>query len=75
MTNQSGGQALRSARYRKSRRSSGAQACVAIGHAAGWTGMQDTTEHPDSRQRTTLAVPTPQFAVFLTAVNRGQLNP
>ncbi len=51
----------------------GAQACVAIGHAAGWTGVQDTTEHPDSRQRTTLAVPTQQFAAFITAVQHGHL--
>ncbi len=73
MKDQQGVEALRTARYRKSSRSSGAQACVAIGHAAGWTGVQDTTEHPDSRQRTTLAVPTQQFAAFITAVQHGHL--
>jgi hypothetical protein len=74
MTDQQGFEGLRSAHYRKSSRSSGAQSCLAIGHAAGWTGVQDTKEHPDSRQRTTLAVPTQQFAAFLTAVKHGQLN-
>ncbi|MGH3822745.1 MAG: DUF397 domain-containing protein [Pseudonocardiaceae bacterium] len=74
MKDQPGFGALRSARYRKSSRSSGAQACVAIGHAAGWIGVQDTKEHPDSRQRSTLALPTPQFAAFLIAVKNGQLN-
>ncbi|MGH3964100.1 MAG: DUF397 domain-containing protein [Pseudonocardiaceae bacterium] len=64
---------LRTAHYRKSSRSSGAQECVAIGHAAGWTGVQDTKEHPDSSQRSTLAVPTQQFAAFLTAVKDGHL--
>ena len=61
-------------RYRKSSRSSGAQSCVAIGHAAGWTGVQDTKEDADSRQRTTLAVPAQQFAAFVTAVKDGQLS-
>ncbi len=74
MTAQPGIKALRSARYRKSSRSSGAQACVAIGHAAGWTGVQDTKEHPDSSQRSTLAVPTQQFTAFVTAVQDGQLT-
>jgi Domain of unknown function (DUF397) len=74
MTDQPGIEALRSARYRKSSRSSGAQSCVAIGHAAGWTGVQDTKEHPDSRQRSTLAVPTQQFAAFVTAVQDGHLT-
>jgi hypothetical protein len=74
MTDQRGIKALRSARYRKSSRSSGAQECVAIGHAAGWTGVQDTKEHPDSRQRSTLAVPTQQFAAFVTAVQDGHLT-
>ncbi|MGH3874343.1 MAG: DUF397 domain-containing protein [Pseudonocardiaceae bacterium] len=40
-------EALRTAPYRKSSRSSGAQECVAVGHAAGWTGVQDTKQHPD----------------------------
>ncbi|MBV8539241.1 MAG: DUF397 domain-containing protein [Pseudonocardiales bacterium] len=74
MTDQPGFEVLRSAHYRKSSRSSGAQACVAIGHTAGWTGVQDTTEHADSRKRTTLAVPTRQFAAFVTAMKDGQLN-
>lgn len=75
MKDQPGFEVLRAAHYRKSSRSSGAQACVAIGHAAGWTGMQDTKEHPDSGQRTTLPVPTRQFAAFLTAVKHGHLTP
>jgi len=73
MTDQPGFQILRTAHYRKSSRSSGAQECVAIGHAAGWTGVQDTKEHPDSGRRTTLAVPTQHFAAFLTALAGGQL--
>ena len=73
MNDQPGFQALRSAHYHKSSRSSGAQACVAVGHAAGWTGVQDTKEHPDSRRRATLAVPTQQFAAFVTAVKDGHL--
>ncbi|MGQ0778134.1 MAG: DUF397 domain-containing protein [Pseudonocardiales bacterium] len=75
MKDQPGVAALRSAHYRKSSRSSGAQECVAIGHAAGWSGVQDTKEHPDSRRRTTLAVPTQQFAVFVAAARDGRLNP
>lgn len=71
MKDHRGIEALRSAHYRKSSRSSGAQACVAIGHAAGWTGVQDTKQH---RQRTTLAVPTPQFAAFVTAMRDGHLS-
>ena len=74
MDNQRGIEALRSAHYRKSSRSSGAQSCVAIGHAAGWTGVQDTKQHADSRHRTTLAVPTQQFATFVTAMRDGRLN-
>ncbi|MGH3865326.1 MAG: DUF397 domain-containing protein [Pseudonocardiaceae bacterium] len=74
MTDQPGKEALRSARYRKSSRSRGTQACVAIGHAAGWTGVQDTKEHTDSRQRSILAVPTQQFAAFVTAVQDGHLT-
>ncbi len=74
MKDQPGFEALRDAHYRKSSRSSGAQSCVAIGHAAGWTGVQDTKEHADSRQRATLAVPTQQFAAFLVAVQDGQLT-
>lgn len=74
MKNQQGFEVLRAARYRKSSRSSGAQSCVAVGHAAGWTGVQDTKEHADSRQRTTLAVPTQQFAAFVTAVTNGRLS-
>lgn len=73
MNDQPGFDVLRTAPYHKSSRSSGAQACVAIGHTAGWTGVQDTKEHPDSRQRSTLAVPTQQFAAFVTAVKDGRL--
>jgi hypothetical protein len=74
MKNQRGIEVVRSAHYRKSSRSSGAQSCVAIGHAAGWTGVQDTKEHAGGRQRTTLAVPTQQFAAFVTAVKDGHLS-
>ena len=74
MTDQSVVDALRTAHYRKSSRSSGAQECVAICHAVGWTGVQDTKEHADSRQRRTLAVPTQQFAAFVTAARDGQLT-
>jgi len=74
MKDQQGIDVLRSAHYCKSSRSSGAQSCVAIGHAAGWTGVQDTKEHADSRQRTTLAVPAQQFAAFVTAVKDGHLS-
>jgi hypothetical protein len=59
---------LAAATYRKSSRSSGAQECVAIGFAGGWAGVQDTKEHLDSRQRTTLVVPRTQFAMFLAAI-------
>ena len=74
MKDQPGIEVLQTAYYRKSSRSSGAQACVAIGHAAGWAGVQDTKEHADGRQRTTLAVPTQQFAAFVTAVTDGHLT-
>jgi hypothetical protein len=74
MTDQQGFQALRTAHYHKSSRSSGAQSCVAIGHAAGWTGVQDTKEHTNSSQRTTLAVPTREFAALITAIKDGQLS-
>jgi hypothetical protein len=74
MNDQRGIEALRTTHYRKSSRSSGPQECVAIGHAAGWTGVQDTKEHADSRQRTTLAVPTQQFAAFTAAVQDGRLT-
>ncbi|MGH3719472.1 MAG: DUF397 domain-containing protein [Pseudonocardiaceae bacterium] len=67
-------EALRSAHYRKSSRSSGAQECVAVGHATGWTGVQDTKEHADSRRRSTLAVPAQQFTAFLTAVKDSELT-
>ncbi len=36
--------------------------------------MQDTKEHTDSRQRSILAVPTQQFAAFVTAVQDGHLT-
>ncbi len=72
MTDQRRFEVLRTAHYRKSSRSSRAQERVAIGHAVGWTGVQDTKEHADSGQRRTLAVPTWQFAAFVTAVKDGQ---
>jgi hypothetical protein len=55
--------------FRKSSRSSGAQACVAIGFADGWAGVQDTKEHSDSRQRTTLVLPRAEFALFLETIS------
>jgi hypothetical protein len=62
-------EALRAARYRKSSRSSGAQECVAIGRAAGWTGVRDTKQAGDG-----LAVPDGLFAGFLTAVKNGRFD-
>lgn len=64
-------EALRTARFRKSSRSSGAQECVAIGHANGWTGIQDTKQTTDCRTRGVLALPGGSFAEFITAVKNG----
>ena len=64
-------EALRTAKYRKSSRSSGAQECVAIGHANGWTGVQDTKQATDNHNRGILAVPSGPFLGFLTAVKNG----
>jgi Domain of unknown function (DUF397) len=67
-------EALRTARYRKSSRSSGAQECVAIGHANGWTGIQDTKQAPNSHMACFLALPSGQFAEFLTAVRGSRFD-
>ncbi|MGH3992685.1 MAG: DUF397 domain-containing protein, partial [Pseudonocardiaceae bacterium] len=61
--------------YRTSSYSTGNGACVMVGHAAGWVGIQDSKEHPDSTHRSTLATPRPQWATFLHAVKNNQLNP
>lgn len=67
-------EALRTARYRKSSRSSGAQECVAIGHASGWTGVQDTKQATDSHTRDLLALPSRPFVEFITAVKNGRFD-
>ncbi len=66
---------LAHAPYRKSSRSSSTGSCVLVGSAGGWVGIQDSKEHPDSTQRTTLATPGHQWATFLHTVKAGQLNP
>jgi hypothetical protein len=67
-------EALRTARYRKSSHSSGAQECVAIGRANGWTGVQDTKQGTDSRMRGVLALPSGSFAEFITVVKGGRFD-
>lgn len=67
-------EALHTARYRKSSRSSGAQECVAIGHANGWTGVQDTKQATESHMRGVLALPSGPFAEFITAVKNGRFD-
>jgi hypothetical protein len=62
--------ALANADYRKSSFSSGNGACVMIGHAAGWVGIQDSKQRP----RTTLPVTGPQFAALLAATRSGHLQ-
>jgi hypothetical protein len=66
-------EALRAARYRKSSQSSGAQECLAIGHACGWTGVRDT-KAPDGQDHDVLAVPTDPFTGFLAAVKSGRFD-
>jgi hypothetical protein len=66
--------ALRTARYRKSSRSSGAQECVTIGHANGWTGIQDTKKAAGSGADGVLAVPDRPFGEFVTAVKNGRFD-
>jgi hypothetical protein len=67
-------EALRNARYRTSSRSSGAQECVAIGHANGWTGVQDTKQATDSHMRGVLALPSGPFAEFIAVVKIGRFD-
>jgi hypothetical protein len=67
-------EALRNARYRKSSRSSGAQECVAIGHANGWTGVQDTKQATDSYMRGILALQSGPFVEFITVVKSGRFD-
>lgn len=69
------GEMLRtSARFRKSSYSSGAQDCVAIGHAAGHTGIQDTKESPETSERTTLAFEAGTFSAFVQDVKAGRFG-
>lgn len=66
--------ALADAIYHKSTRSTATGNCVAIGHAGGWVGVQDTKQGPDSTRRTTLALPAATFCAFLDAVKTGTLH-
>ncbi len=65
-----------SARFRKSTRSSGSQDCVAVGQdpGLGLAGFQDTKEHEQQEQRTTLAVDPRAFAAFLAGVKAGRYD-
>jgi hypothetical protein len=65
---------LADATYTKSTRSSAAGNCVAVGHAGGWVGIQDTKQGSDSTRRTTLAFPAATFAAFLDAMKTGALR-
>jgi hypothetical protein len=67
-------EALRTARYRKSSRSSGAQECLAVGQAKGWTGVQDTKQATDSHARGLLALPNGSFAEFIAVVKNGRFD-
>ncbi len=76
-TGQKPGEVLRTAaRFRKSIRSHGAQDCVAVGQAPsiGLAGVQDTKEHQDQEQRTTLAFGPRAFGSFLTEVKAGRFD-
>jgi hypothetical protein len=55
--------AVRTATYRKSSRSSGAQECVAVGFAAGWVGVRDTKE-----DHHILVLPAARFTEFLASL-------
>lgn len=66
--------ALAGATYHKSTRSTATGNCVAVGHASGWAGLQDTKQCPDSARRTTLAFPAAAFCAFLDAVKAGALR-
>ncbi|MFL6140378.1 MAG: DUF397 domain-containing protein [Labedaea sp.] len=65
---------MRTARYRKSSRSSGAQECVAIGHANGCTGIQDTKQAAGSESEGVLALPNRPFDEFLSAIKNGRYD-
>jgi len=65
---------LAHASYRKSDRSTATGNCVMVGSAAGWVGIQDSKEHPDSTRRTTLTTPHQHWATFLHAVKASQLS-
>ncbi|MGH3695720.1 MAG: DUF397 domain-containing protein [Pseudonocardiaceae bacterium] len=65
---------LADATYTKSTRSTGTGNCIAVGHAGGWVGVQDTKQGPDSTRRTTLALPAAIFGAFLDAVKTGTLH-
>lgn len=62
------------ARFRKSRHSGAQDSCVAIGTSEDWVGVQDTKEHPDSRQRTTLAFSRNVFTTFLNTIKNGHYD-
>jgi Domain of unknown function (DUF397) len=66
--------ALAGATYTKSSRSTAAGNCVAVGHAGGWVGVQDTKQGPDSTRRTTVALPVAIFCAFLDAVKADTLR-
>ncbi len=66
--------ALAGATYHKSTHSSAAGNCVAVGHADGWVGIQDTKQDPNSTWRTTLAFPAAAFAAFLDEVKATALR-
>lgn len=65
---------LADATYHKSTRSTATGNCVAVGHAGGWVGVQDTKQGPDSTRRTTLAFRDATFCAFLDAVRTGTLG-
>jgi uncharacterized protein DUF397 len=65
---------LADAIYRKSTRSTSTGNCVAVGHAGEWIGIQDTKQDTASTRRTTLALPTTTFYLFLDAVRTGTLH-
>jgi hypothetical protein len=67
-------QALAGATYHKSTHSTAAGNCVAVAHADGWVGVQDTKQDRDSTRRTTLAFPAATFSGFLDVVKTGALR-
>jgi hypothetical protein len=66
--------ALADAAYTKSTRSGATGNCVAVGYTAGWIGVQDTKQGPDSTRRTTVALPAAAFSTFLDAVKADTLR-